>query len=107
MGSILKLLQDVLFRYAKIPSHFVNKFTIVGFLFILWVGVIDSHSLWETIQLKRTINRLNREKVDLQKSIEMAKSDKKDLENNQEKYAREKYYMHKDNEEVFIIEREK
>jgi cell division protein FtsB len=107
MGSIMKLLQDVLYRYAKIPSHFVNKYTLVGFLFVIWVGIFDTHSLWETFQLNRTINRLEKEKIELKKNIENAKSDRKDLENNQEKYAREKYYMHKKNEEVFIIEREK
>jgi cell division protein FtsB len=63
--------------------------------------------LWETLQLNRTINRLEKEKIELKKNIENAKSDRKDLENNQEKYAREKYYMHRENEEVFIIEREK
>jgi cell division protein FtsB len=107
MGSIMKLLQDVLYRYAKIPSHFVNKYTLVGFLFVIWVGIFDTHSLWETLQLNRTINRLEKEKIELKKNIENAKSDRKDLENNQEKYAREKYYMHRENEEVFIIEREK
>lgn len=107
MGSMLKLLQDVLYRYAKIPSQYVNKFTIVGFLFIMWVGIFDSHSLWETYQLNRTISRLEAEKIELKKNIEIAKSDRKDLENNPEKFAREKYYMHKENEDVFIIEREK
>jgi cell division protein FtsB len=107
MGSILKLLQDTLYRYAKIPSHWVNKFTIIGFIFFIWVGFIDSHSLWESYLLSRTLNRLENDKEFYIKNIEVAKADRKDLENNKEKFAREKYYMHADDEEVFIIERRK
>jgi len=33
--------------------------------------------------------------------------EKKDIEENKEKYAREKYLMHKDNEDVIVIEKSK
>ncbi|HRG66140.1 MAG TPA: septum formation initiator family protein [Saprospiraceae bacterium] len=85
----------------------MNKFTLVTCLFIIWVGLFDTHSFWDSFQLSRTISRLENEKVELRKNIEIAKADKLDLESNKEKYAREKYFMHKDNEEVFIIERSK
>ncbi len=107
MGSILKLLQQVLYRHLHIHPRFVNKFTIVTFVFAVWVGVFDTHSFWDSFQLSRTISRLENEKIELRKNIEIAKADKIDLENNKEKFAREKYFMHKDNEEVFIIERSK
>ncbi|MBK8699515.1 MAG: septum formation initiator family protein [Saprospiraceae bacterium] len=103
----MKLLQQVLYRHLHIHPRFVNKFTLVSFVFLVWVGLFDTHSFWESYQLRRTISRLEREKLDLKENIEIAKADKKDLENNKEKFAREKYYMHKDDEEVFIIERTK
>ena len=34
---------------------------------------------------------------------EEVKQDKKDIENDKEKFAREHYYMKKDNEDVYII----
>ncbi|MBP6397810.1 MAG: septum formation initiator family protein [Saprospiraceae bacterium] len=107
MGSIMKLLQQVLYRHLHIHPKFVNKFTLVTCLFVIWVGLFDTHSFWDSFQLSRTISRLENEKVELRKNIEIAKADKLDLEGNKEKYAREKYFMHKDNEEVFIIERSK
>ncbi|MFM2394626.1 MAG: hypothetical protein RLZZ546_2608 [Bacteroidota bacterium] len=107
MGSIMRLLQDGLYKYAKIPPRFVNKYSVVTFIFGIWVCFIDTHSVWDSYQLSRTIDKLEKEKIQLKKDIEIAKMDRLDLEKNKEKYAREKYYMHKDNEEVFIIEREK
>lgn len=103
----MKLLQQVLYRHLHIHPRFVNKFTLVTFFFIVWVGIFDTHSFWDSFQLGRTIARLEKEKIDLKKDIEIAKQDKIDLEHNKEKFAREKYYMHKKNEEVFIIKRSK
>jgi cell division protein DivIC len=107
MGSIFKLLQDSIVLYTKIPARYINKYSIVGFVFFIWVGFLDTHSFWDAFQLKRTISKYEQEKIDLAKNIEIAKADKKDLENNKEKFAREKFFMHKENEEVFIIERKK
>ncbi len=107
MNKILKLLQDGLYRYAKIPSHWVNKFTIVGFVFFMWIAFFDTHSLLDSFLLSRSLNKLEKSKESYIKNIEIAKADRKDLENNKEKFAREKYYMHADDEEVFIIESRK
>lgn len=46
------------------------------------------------------------EKINFEDMYMQALEDKKLLEADQEKYAREKYFMHKDNEEVFIIKKD-
>jgi cell division protein DivIC len=50
------------------------------------------------------VNYLKDEKVRYQSNLEQAILDRETLRKNKEKYAREKYYMHKENEEVIIIE---
>lgn len=50
---------------------------------------------------------MKQEKEEYTEKIEQAKKERLDLEVNKEKFAREKYYMKKNNEDVFIIEENK
>jgi len=56
-------------------------------------------------KLAQTIDNLKVEKQKYIDLIEEVKLEKIDLEKNKEKCAREHYYMHKENEEVFIFDR--
>jgi hypothetical protein len=90
-----------------IPKQWINKFTISGSLFLVWLTFFDSHSLITNNKVKNNVNRLKQEKVEHINKIAEAKQHKIDLENNKEKFARETYYMHKADEEIFIIEKKK
>ncbi|MDA9301490.1 hypothetical protein N9Q30_01470 [bacterium] len=56
-------------------------------------------------KLAQTIDNLKVEKQKYIDLLEEVKFEKIDLDKNKEKYAREHYYMHKENEEVFIFDR--
>ncbi len=101
----MKLLQDLLYRYFKIPHTAVNRYSIVGFIFLIYVGFIDNHSLVDSFKLNSRLKEYENQKEYYITEIEKAKSDKIDLETNLEKFAREKFFMHRKNEDVFIIER--
>ncbi|MBK6860610.1 MAG: hypothetical protein IPK91_04610 [Saprospiraceae bacterium] len=49
---------------------------------------------------------LEKERDEFLKLIVKVRDDKRDFENNYEKFAREKYYMSKSDEDVFIIEKQ-
>ena len=51
------------------------------------------------------ITGLESQKNEYQELYKTAKEEKKLLDSDQERYAREKYFMHKDNEEVYIIKK--
>ena len=87
-----------------VPENFINKFVITGFAFFIWMIFFDKNKWINQYQLSQSIYRLEKEKKNLAGLIQDAKKDKMDLDLNKEKYAREKYYMHKDNEDVFIFE---
>ena len=91
----------------EIPKQWINKFTIAGSLFLVWLTFFDSHSLITNYKVKSNVDRLKQEKVDHIIKFAEAKQPKIDSENNKEKFARETYYMHKADEEVFIIEKKK
>lgn len=89
---------------AILPDKIVNKYTITGLVFFVWMFFFDKNKWLNQWQLSQSIFRLEREKQNLSEMIVEAKKDKQDLDQNKEKYAREKYYMHKPNEDIFIFE---
>lgn len=90
---------------TKFNSIIFNKFFIASVLFLVWLLFIDEYNVFTQQRLKSKIELLETQKSDFVEKVKLAREEKKDIELNKEKYAREKYYMHKPNETVFIIER--
>lgn len=90
----------------RVPKPFRNKYVLVMILFFGWMLIFDSANLITQWKLGQSVNKLEDDKAYYQGKIREAEKDKKLLEENKERYAREKYHMHKDKEEVFIIEEE-
>lgn len=86
----------------------INVYILILTVFVVWMLFFDANSLLTQIELQREINKLEKQKEHLQKEIEADKKLIKKLQNEQEleKYAREQYYLKKDNEEIYIIEYE-
>lgn len=93
------------FHLSKIlPDYLVNRYFITAMVFFVWMIFFDKNKWLNQLQLSQSIYRLELEKKNLAKQIVEARKDKEDLDKNKEKYAREKYYMHKENEDIFIFE---
>ena len=82
-----------------------NPFILIGFLFLLWMVFFDSNSLLNHIELSKTINQLKKDQVYYKNQIKSDSISLNQLSNPEglEKYAREKYHMKKENEEIFLI----
>lgn len=100
----------------EIPLHRIfqsfikNKYLITGVAFFIWVAVLDTYSWYDRIQLTKNLENLETEKIFLEKKIKQDSINLHDLKTNKsnlEKFAREKYLMKKDNEDVFVIVTEK
>ncbi len=89
----------------QLPPPLRNKYVIVLAIFVLLMIFVDKHDLWTQIKLKNSVDRLENDKEYFEKEIEQAKQDRYDIETNKEQFAREKYHLHKSDEEVFIIEK--
>lgn len=83
----------------------LNKYVITTMVFIVWLFVFDNHNFLTQRKLTHTINKLKAEEARYMDLIEQVKVEKVELDKNKEKYAREHFYLHKENEEVFIFER--
>ena len=90
----------------KIPSWLKNKYSITFLIFLLWVAFIDQNNLITQYQYRQQLDELETEKAYFVKEILRTKTELEELSTNPkslEKFAREKYYMRKDNEEVFVF----
>ena len=89
-------------------KFFTNTYILVLTLFVIWMLFFDTNSFLIHRELQQEINKLEEQKEYLKKEIEKDKKQLNELKDPKalEKYAREKYYMKKDGEEIFLIEYE-
>lgn len=83
-----------------------NKYFLVGAFFIVWVMFFDTNRLISVFKYRKELKEVRKEKNYYMEQItknrellELYKTDRKALE----KFAREKYLMKKDDEDVFLI----
>ena len=89
----------------KILVYFRNIYAIIGLIFFIWMVFLDTNSLVNFIGLKKKLDRLENEKTKLEIEILKDKELIKKLNDSIEieKYGREKYFLKKENEDVYII----
>ncbi len=90
--------------FTRITSLLFNKYILAFTVFGVWVAFFDKSSLITQWRLQQTIYELEQEKEFLLADLEATKLLQQDLTKNQEKYAREKYFMKKPGEQVYIID---
>ena len=83
-----------------------STYGIIIILFIIWMIFFDSNSFIIHNELNNDINELNNQKSYYEKEIAKDNIELQMIQSDSglEKYAREKLYMKKDNEEIFLIE---
>ena len=83
-----------------------NRYVIVLVFFIIWMLFLDNTSYVEHRILNKQLESLEDNKKYYQDEIKKDNENIKLLKNQDqiEKYAREKYYMKRDNEDIYIIE---
>jgi cell division protein FtsB len=91
---------------VKIPKYLKNRYVISLTVFLVWITFFDQNNLITQIQYRLELAELEEEKTFYQEELKVIQSDLKELESNPkslEKFAREKYLMKKENEELFVI----
>jgi len=83
-----------------------NRYVLVSIAFSVWMLFLDNTSYLEQRVLNKQLEELEENKKYYQEEIQKDKKNIKQLKNpnNLEKYAREKYYMKRDSEDIYIIE---
>lgn len=92
----------------KYLKPFKNIYILVLVIFVVWMIFFDSNSWFIHNELNTEISDLEAEKEYYKKNKEKDDKEFKKLssEDGLEKFAREEYYMKRENEDIFIIEYE-
>jgi cell division protein DivIC len=90
----------------KLFRFFINKYFITTVLFVVWLLFFDSNNILTNMRTRDKLNELKKEKEfyidEIKKDSVMIQKllyDTLELE----KYAREKYLMKKDNEDLYLL----
>jgi cell division protein DivIC len=90
----------------KLPKPFRNFYFITVVIFLFWMLVLDSNNLIARFQLSSKLNSLENEKEYYQEKIKEVEKDRNELFGDREsleKFAREKYLMKKEKEDIYIV----
>jgi cell division protein DivIC len=89
-----------------LPKPLRNKYLILLLLFIFWIVFLDNYNLINQNKMKNNVDDLKEQKEFYISEIKSDSTELSKLKNDseeQERFAREKFLMKKDNEDVFII----
>jgi len=92
--------------FKKLIPYFKNKYILTLFIFILWLTFFDRSNLVDRVKEIRNLRQFEKDRVYYIERIETDSKRLKQLKTNNknlEKFAREQYFMKKDNEEIFVI----
>lgn len=90
----------------KLRAIFYNKYLITGIAFAIWMVFFDRNDLPSQIRRSSELYKMKQNQknmalliADTEKELELLKTNPETLE----KYAREKFLMKKDNEDLYIV----
>ncbi len=90
----------------KAVRFFSNRYVLIFIIFLIWMTFGDENSFLLDREFNKEIDKLETDKNFYQTEINADKKKIEKLENPEQldKYAREKYNMKKENEDIYIIE---
>ncbi len=90
----------------KIPKFARNFYFAAAALFLFWMLFLDSNDLFSQFRLSHRIATLENEREYYEKKMEEVLQEREQLLSNTEsleKFAREKYLMKKESEDLYVI----
>ncbi len=87
-----------------------NKYLLTTLVFLVWILFFDKNNLLTQFGERQKLFELKKERKYYQEEIKSTREELRELMTDNvslEKFAREKYLMKKDNEEIFLVVNEK
>ena len=92
--------------WDNLPWYLKHRYVVTFAIFSIWMLFFDQHNMINQIELRAELYQLESDKAYYTQEIGEIKEDLEELlsDNNKlEKFAREKYFMKKPGEEIFIF----
>jgi cell division protein DivIC len=103
----MKFLNKIFVRYPFL-KFLGNRYVLVIIFVVVWLIFLDNYSYFEHQPLNKKIQDLEDNRAYYIDEIKQDSTSIKQLKNpdQTERYAREKYYMKRENEDIYIIDHE-
>jgi cell division protein FtsB len=91
---------------SKILKYSKNFYVLFTLFFIVWMAFIDSNDIMTQFKLRSKLKELEDQKEFYLLRKEKIKADKEELMSNYElleKFARERYYMKRKSEDLYVV----
>ncbi len=91
----------------KFAQIITNKYFIASIFFIVWMLFIDQRDYFQQKERRDELHKLEQKKAYYEQEINKTRKELGDLQHSPaalERYARERYLMKKDGEDIFIVE---
>jgi cell division protein DivIC len=91
----------------RLPKPFRNFYIVSTIIFLVWMVALDSNNLIARYQLSSKLSGLESEREYYQEKIKEVEKDRDELFGDREsieKFAREKYLMKKESEDIYVVE---
>ena len=88
------------------PKWLRNHYSLTVIVFAVWMAFFDQNNMINQIELKAELFQLDSDKAYYHQAIIETKEDLDELLANNsklERFAREKYFMKRENEEIFVF----
>ena len=92
--------------FASLLNTLSNKYLLTGLLFVAWISFFDDRDLITNYKQRQELWKLEQSKKRYTELVEQTKVELQQLQTEPaqlERFAREKYRMKKDNEDLYII----
>lgn len=105
-NSITQFCSVIKEYWQRLPWFLKNRYTLSIIAFVIWMAFFDQHNILNQVELRAELYQLESDKeyyraeiMDIREDLEELLSDNAKLE----KFAREKYFMKKPDEEIFVF----
>lgn len=99
-------ISDIMKLLTHIPTFLKNKYFLALTLFGLVIIFLDKNDFFAQLDRRKELRELEQSKAYYTREIATERKELEALKSNPatlEKYAREKYFMKRDNEEIFLV----
>lgn len=94
----------------RVPRFLRNRYVIAVLVLVGWITFFDGNDIWTTWKNQRELARMEDRKEWYAKEIERTREQLHELSSDKallEKFARERYLMKRDNEDIFVLVEER
>ncbi len=86
-----------------VTSLLANEYVLTFTIFMVWILFFDKNNLITLHGLQQNINTLKAEKEYFESELLKLDNELKSIQVDRERYAREKFHLHKENEVVYLV----